>query len=322
MISPIVWIGFLILVGALMAVDLGVFNRSAHTPTAKEALYSTLGWVFLAFLLNIFLYFAYEHKWMNMGNYAFEPMNGQQASLKFFTAYLLEESLSVDNLFIIALIFARFKVPKMYQHKILFWGILGVIFFRGLLIAIGVTLVHQFIWLFYLFGLFLIYTSWKMWRDDGVEEDLNDHGVVRILRRIYPVSNSYDGGHFFTIEDGKRAITPMLVALVVVETTDIMFAFDSVPAVFAITTDPFLVFSSNIFAILGLRSLYFVLANFLDRFHYLRFSLMAILSFIGVKMLLIPLHIDIPELASLLVIGLLLLAGVLISLRSPPPAVE
>ncbi|MBK8920370.1 MAG: TerC family protein [Saprospirales bacterium] len=314
MIESYVWIGFIALVLILMALDLGFFNRKAHTPTAKEAFFSTIAWVSLALVFNVFIYYAYENKWLGLGLYPYEPMDGSEAALKYLTGYLLEEALSVDNLFVMALVFAQFRVPKLYQHRILFWGILGVLVFRGLLIGAGIALVHYFTWLFYFFGALLLWSAYKMWRSSDMEEDINDHGVVKFIRRIYPVSRSYAGGNFFTIENGRRAVTPMFVALMVIETTDIMFAFDSVPAVFSITTDPFLVFSSNIFAILGLRSLYFVLSNILDRFTYLKYSMIGILFFIGVKMILLPQHIHIPELMSLMIIGLLLAAGVGVSI--------
>lgn len=316
MINPIVWIAFIALVIILMAIDLGVFNKKAHIPSAKEAIYMTFMWVGLALLFNVFIYFAYENHWWNLGNDPFEPMQGSEAALKYFTGYLLEESLSIDNLFVMALVFAQFRVPKKYQHRILFWGILGVLVFRGILIGVGVALIHQFTWLFYIFGLLLIYSAFKMLRHkEGEEQDVNKRTVVRIIRKFYPVSTHYDEGHFFTVENGRRAVTPMFVALMMIETTDILFAFDSVPAVFSITTDAFLVFSSNIFAILGLRSLYFVLANVLDRFRYLHYSLIAILFFIGAKMMLIPLKVHIPIGLSLGMIGLFLLVGVVVSLR-------
>ena len=272
MISPVAWIGFIVLVLLLMLVDLGLLNRRVHTPTAKEALFSTLGWVVLALGFNAWIYLAYEHQWLGLGTYQHEPMGGYEAALKFLTGYLLEESLSIDNLFVMALVFARFQVPKPYQHRILFWGIIGVLVFRGILIATGVWLVHYFTWLFYFFGLLLLYSALKMLRhkEQSAEVDMERYWIVRVISKFYPVSSNYDEGHFFTIENGKKAVTPMLIALLVIETTDIVFAFDSVPAVFSITTDPFLVFSSNIFAILGLRSLYFVLANMLSRFEYLR----------------------------------------------------
>ncbi|MFN0014386.1 MAG: TerC family protein [Saprospiraceae bacterium] len=309
-----IWVGFVALVLLLMLLDLGVLNRKPHAPTAREALTSTGIWISLALLFNVFIYYAYEYKWLGLGLSVYEPMDGREAALKYLTGYLLEEALSVDNLFVMALVFIQFRVPKMYQHRILFWGIIGVLVFRGLLIGAGLALVHYFTWLFYFFGLLLLWSAYKIWREgEEPESEIGDHGVVKLIRRFYPVSNRYDGGNFFTWENGRRAVTPMFVALIVVETTDIMFAFDSVPAVFSITTDPFLVFSSNIFAILGLRSLYFVLANILDKFVYLKYSMIGILSFIGVKMVLLPLHIHIPEVASLLTIGAMLLAGVLAS---------
>lgn len=315
MIDPIVWIAFIALVLALMALDLGVFNKKAHIPSAGEALRATFVWVSLALLFAVFVYYAYENKWLGLGNYEYEPMNGRQAVVKYITGYLLEESLSVDNLFVMALVFAQFRVPKKYQHRILFWGILGVLVFRGILIGVGIALIHNFTWLFYFFGALLLWSAFKMLRQgDEAHKDLNDMGIVRFVRRFYPVSARYSGGRFFTLENRRWALTPMFVALLVIETTDIMFAFDSVPAVFSITTDPFLVFSSNVFAILGLRSLYFVLADILDRFEYLKYSLIAILFFIGVKMMLIPQKIHLPELASLLIIGVLLGAGIVASL--------
>ncbi|MEZ4964109.1 MAG: TerC family protein [Saprospiraceae bacterium] len=322
MISPVVWISFIALVMALMAIDLGVFNQRAHVPSAKEAILSTIGWVLLAMGFNLFIYFAYENQWLGLGTYTHEPMGGRVAALKFFTGYLLEESLSIDNLFVMALVFSQFRVPKKYQHRILFWGILGVLVFRGILIGLGIALVHQFSWLFYIFGGLLLYSAYKMLNPGAEDDNIDKRSVVRLIRRFYPVSNNYDHGHFFTIEQGRRAVTPMFVALMVIETTDILFAFDSVPAVFSITTDPFLVFSSNIFAILGLRSLYFVLANVLDRFEHLRYSLIAILFFIGVKMILIPLKTHIPIGWSLGVIGVMLLAGIAVSLLKKQPETE
>lgn len=316
MIEPIVWIGFIVMVFFLMAIDLGLLNKKAHTPSSKEALFSTLGWVLLALVFNVWIYFAYENHWLNLGTYIHEPMNGKDAALKFLTGYLLEESLSIDNLFVMALVFARFQVPKQYQHRILFWGILGVLVFRGILIGTGVWLVHYFTWLFYFFGALLLYSAYRMFHheEESADVDMERYWIVRIISRFYPVSNSYDQGHFFVIENGRKAVTPMMIALLVIETTDILFAFDSVPAVFSITTDPFLVFSSNIFAIMGLRSLYFVLADMLSRFEYLRYSLIGILVFIGIKMILIPLKVHIPIGLSLGVIGLLMAAGVLVSL--------
>lgn len=320
MISTTVWIIFIALVVAMMAIDLGLFNRHDHIPSAKEALKSTSIWVALAGLFGIFIYFGYEYHWMGLGYYEFEPMDGTSALLKYFTGYLLEESLSVDNLFVMALIFTRFKIPKMYQHKVLFWGILGVLIFRGILIAVGTALVHKFVWMFVFFGLLLLYSAYKMLRHDDdslVDDDVDKNKVVRFIRTFYPVNTHGSHGHFFVQEaDGTKAMTTLMVALIVVELTDVMFAFDSVPAVLSITTDPFLVFSSNVFAILGLRSLYFVLSDFMDRFVHLKYSLIAILSFIGVKMILIPFHFHIPVWVSLSVIALMLGAGVFSSMRN------
>ncbi len=321
-----VWAGFIALILMLIALDLGVFNRKAHTPTVREALLSTVFWVSLALLFNVFVYFAYEYKWLGLGRFIHEPMDGREAAVKYLTAYLLEESLSMDNLFVMALVFAQFRVPKAYQHRVLFWGILGVLVFRGILIGAGLALVHYFTWLFYFFGALLLWSAYKMWRSGEASEEPTtaDHAVTRFIRRFYPVSRHYDGGRFFIVENGRRAATPLFVALLVVESSDIMFAFDSVPAVFSITTDPFLVFSSNIFAILGLRSLFFVLSNMLDRFAYLNYSLIGILTFIGVKMILLPLHVHVHELVSLAAIGAFLLVGIVASLLKPaaPPHSE
>ncbi len=315
-----VWMVFIGLVIVLMLLDLGVFHRGSQMPTAKAAIGTTLIWITLALLFNIVVYYAYEYQWLGLGTYPHEPMGGKEAALKYLTGYLLEESLSIDNLFVMALIFAQFRVPQKYRHRILFWGILGVLVFRGILIGVGIELIHHFESLFYLFGLSLVWSAWKLWKHQGEEPDTGkDHLMVRIIRRFYPVTNRYDGGRFFTIENGRRVATPMFVALMVIESTDVLFAFDSVPAVFSITTDPFLVFSSNIFAILGLRSLYFVLAKILDRFHYLQYSLIAILFFIGIKMILIPLDYHIPVLWSLLLIAFFLTVGVAWSLWKGHP---
>jgi len=250
-------------------------------------------------------------------------IGGKEAALKYLTGYLLELALSVDNLFVMALVFAQFHVPRTYQHRILFWGILGVIFFRGILIGVGITLITHFEWLFYVFGALLLYSAWKMFsQKEGEETAVHNQFIVRFIKRFYPVTRSHFRGRFFARENGKPAVTPLFVALLVVETTDVLFAFDSVPAVFSITTDPFLVFSSNIFAILGLRSLYFVLANVLDRFIYLKYSLIAILFYIGIKMILMPLHIHLPIGLSLGIVAGLLMLGIAASLlikENPKP---
>jgi tellurite resistance protein TerC len=316
MVSPLVWAGFLVIIFLLMYIDLGLLNRKSHTMTIKEASRNTLVWITLGLSFTAFIYYAYENHWLGLGTFAHEPNTGKSAAIKYFTGYLLEEALSVDNLFVMALIFAQFKTPKKYQHKILFWGIIGVLVFRAILIGLGTTLVNQFTWLFVVFGLFLIYSGVKMLFTKESEEDQDFHknGFVKFLKRFYPVTSNYEGDQFFTIHNGVKHMTPMMVALLLIETTDIMFAFDSVPAVLSITTDPFLVFSSNIFAILGLRSLFFVISSIMDKFVYLNYSLVLILIFIGVKMILIPFHIHIEEVHSLLVLALILGAGIVASL--------
>ncbi|MDX2136031.1 MAG: TerC family protein [Saprospiraceae bacterium] len=319
MTESIVWLIFIVVIGLLMAIDLGVFNKKAHIPNMAEALVTSSIWVLLGLSFSFFIYGAYEHHWFGLGSSRLESMDGWEAALKYLTGYLLELSLSIDNLFVMALVFAQLQVPRMYQHRILFWGIIGVIVFRGLLIAVGIALVHRFESLFYVFGALLLYSAWKMLRHrHGEDTDVHDHIAIRMIKRFYPVTRSHFRGRFFAREQGRPAVTPLFVALLVVETTDIMFAFDSVPAVFSITTDPFLVFSSNIFAILGLRSLYFLLANVLDRFIYLKYSLIAILFYIGIKMILIPLHIYLPIGLSLGIIAGLLVLGIVFSLYSKP----
>lgn len=300
------WIGFLLLVFILLALDLGVFNKKSHVISAKEALRWTSVWVTLSLTFSIFVYYAYERQWIE------SEMSGTQAVLKYLTGYLVEQSLSMDNIFVIALIFAYFKVPQIYQHRVLFWGILGALFFRGVLIAFGVVLIREFEWMTYVFGVFLLYSAYKM-LDTGESVHPAKNPAIKFVKRLFPVSKHFEEEHFFVRRRHILAATPLFVALVMVETTDIMFAFDSIPAIFAITTDPFLVFTSNIFAILGLRSLYFVLASLLDKFRYLKYSLVIILFFVGVKLLLQH-HIEFPEWLSLAVIFASLASGVGFSL--------
>ena len=293
----------------LLALDLGVLNKKAHIPSAKEALAWTTGWVGLALSFAIFIYFAYENAWVaNV-----EQLTGKRAVIKYLTGYVVEQSLSMDNIFVIAMIFSYFQIPQKYQHRVLFWGILGAVVFRGIMIAIGAALVQQFDWIMYVFGILLLFSAYKMWRTGVEETDLKENTTIRLVKKIFPVVTHMDGDKFFIKRMNLRAATPLFVALMVIETTDIMFAFDSIPAIFAITKDPFLVFTSNIFAILGLRSLYFVLASMLDKFHYLKPALIFILFFIGVKMLAMQ-WIHLPEWLSLAVVVLSLVIGVLASL--------
>lgn len=316
------WIGFILLVIILLALDLGVFNREAHVVTTREALRWTTVWVSLSLLFSIFIYFAYEGQWFGHATYI---TSGKQALLTYLTGYLVEQSLSVDNIFVIAVIFTYFRIPPESQHRVLFWGILGAIVFRGLMIGVGVVLIQNFSWITYVFGAFLFYAAYQMFRSgDHSPVEIENNSTVKLVKRFVPVTRSFFGNQFFVRKMGKLAATPLFVALMVVETTDIMFAFDSIPAIFAITTDPFLVFTSNIFAILGLRSLYFVLASILDRFKYLRYSLVFILAFVGFKMIAAH-YVHLPEWLSLGVILVSLAGGILPSLwmeRKNGPAQE
>jgi tellurite resistance protein TerC len=308
----IVWILFLIAVVLILALDLGVFNKTPHIISTKEASRWTLIWVSISFLFSGVIY------WLYGTNYIENPdgLKPTAAAIKFITGYLIELSLSVDNIFVIAIIFASFKIPQKYQHRVLFWGILGAVIFRGLMIFFGVMLINKFTWTTYVFGAFLLFTAMKM-LFSGKEEDFHpkDSFIYKVLGKVIPITSHMEHEKFFTLtEKGRKAATPLFVALIVIEFMDVLFAIDSVPAILAITKDPFLVFSSNIFAILGLRSMYFFLANMLAKFSYLEYSLIAILSFVGLKMLLHD-YIEVPEWGSLAFIGLSLAVGIIVSLR-------
>lgn len=312
----IVWISFLVAVMIFLALDLGVFNKTPHIISSKEAGKWTAIWVALSFLFSGVIY------WLYSNNYIANPdqLKPTTASIKFITGYLIELSLSIDNIFVIAIIFSAFKIPQKYQHRVLFWGILGAIIFRGLMIFFGVMLINKFSWMTYIFGAFLIYTAMKMlFGNEDEKFEPKKSFVYKSLKKIMPVSNHIDEEHFFVKRRHITAATPLFVALVVIEVMDVVFAIDSVPAILAITNDPFLVFSSNIFAILGLRSMYFFLANMLAKFSYLEYSLIAILSFVGVKMLthdiLKKYNYEIPEWMSLAFIAVALIVGVVVSLR-------
>lgn len=304
------WLAFFLFIVFLLVLDLGVFHRKSHVIQAKEALLWTFFWIFLALLFNILIYYMYENHWMGIGNKIGHELSGKQAALQFFTGYLIEKSLSLDNIFVIALIFTYFSVPPIYQHRILFWGIMGALVLRGMMILAGAVLIQNFIWMVYVFGVMLIITAVKMLisRHDNLEPEKNP--LVKIAKKIYPVATDYSGERFFTKVDGKRAITPLFLVLIVIETTDVLFAIDSIPAIFAITYDPFIVFTSNVFAILGLRSLYFALAAVMEKFRYLKFSLVFILAYVGIKMILSH-HYPIPTFVSLSVIVTILMIGVL-----------
>jgi tellurite resistance protein TerC len=303
-----IWVGFLLFVVLMLALDLGVFHRKAHIISTTEALAWTAFWVMLALAFNAGIYFIYEHNWLGID----QTLTGRQAALQFFTGYLIEKSLSLDNIFVIALIFTYFRVPLMYQHRVLFWGILGALVMRGLMIAAGAALIARFDWIVYVFGGLLILAAVRMLmaRHESLEPDKNP--AVRLTRRIYPVRPDYDAQRFFTKLNGKRAVTPLFLALVMIESADVLFAIDSIPAIFAITRDPFLVFTSNIFAILGLRSLYFALAAIMEKFRFLKISVVILLAFVGVKMMLSH-HYRIPTTMSLAIIVGILAVGVLAS---------
>ena len=333
--TGLVWAAFVLLVLLILAFDLGVFSRESKTLSARTALFRTGIYFVLALLFTVFVYFAYEYHWFNLGIYPEVanvspeeddgglPDSGWQAAVQFFMGYILEQSLSVDNIFVIALILGYFKVPSAYQHRVLLWGILGALIMRGIMIGAGVALIQKFEWMTYIFGAFLIFTALRMlMTKEDDEVDFEKTFMVRILRgRIHP---NFVEDHFFTKVDGKWLFTPLFLALLIVETTDLVFAVDSIPAVIGLTRDPFLVFTSNVFAILGLRSLYFALADLMGRFHLLKYSLVIILALVGAKMLLekhlIP-HGDAAEgvvnLVSFAVIGLTLVGGIVASFIYP-----
>jgi len=299
-----VWIAFNGFVLAMLALDLGVFHRTSHEVKLREALVWSAVWVALALAFNALIWSRY----------------GQQRALEFLTGYLIEKSLSVDNIFVFVLIFTYFQVPAKYQHKVLFWGILGALLMRAAFIAAGVTLIQRFHWIIYVFGAFLVVTGIRM----AVQQDKEIHPernpVLRLAKRLMPVTTSYDGDRFFTMQGGRRAATPLFVALLLVETTDLIFAVDSIPAILAITQDPFIVYTSNVFAILGLRSLYFALAGVVRMFHYLSIGLAGVLVFVGGKMLLVDV-VKVPTALSLGVIAAILAVSVVASvLRPRPPA--
>jgi tellurite resistance protein TerC len=301
-VSPVLmWIGFLILVAIFLIIDLGVFNKKQHEISVKEALIWTGVWFGLSMVFNIFLYFEF----------------GSEVAVNFFGGYLLEKALSMDNIFVIFLVFMSFKIEKKYQHKILFWGILGAIILRGILILLGTALVERFDWIFFVFGAFLLYSASQMLIKKDEDVDPHESWIVKIIHKIVPVVRDHKNGKLFVKHKGKMAVTILFVALVVVEFTDLVFAFDSIPAIFGITTDPFIVFTSNIFAILGLRSLYFVIAKIHDLFHYLNYGLATILAFIGIKMIIMD-WVHISTAKSLIVIFGVLTISIILSIMFPP----
>ena len=317
-----IWILFISVICVFLAIDLGVLNPKPHVVHASEALKWTALWTSLALGFAAFLYFGYERHWLGLGQtVGLVDLDGREAAVSYLTGYLVELSLSMDNVFAIALIFSAFGIAPRYQHRVLFWGILGAIVFRGVMILVGAGLLARFDWVLYVFGLILLWSAWTMYRSGGQEIHPRDNKVVKWLNRVYPVSHEHHDERFFVVEDGVRMATPAFAALLVVETTDILFAFDSIPAIFGVTADPFIVFTSNIFAILGLRSLYFVLASMMDRFHLLKYALVLILAFVAVKMLLHEVF-HIPSIVSLAVVLVILSGGIFLSLRQKPTPLQ
>ncbi|HEX6182326.1 MAG TPA: TerC family protein [Pyrinomonadaceae bacterium] len=263
------WAGFGVFILLMLALDLGVLNRKAHAVTYREATIWSIVWVTLAMLFAGLVFWKTD----------------RQTGLEFLTGYVIELSLSVDNLFVFLIIFSYFKVPSKYQHRVLFWGVLGALVMRMTMIAIGATLVERFHWILYIFGAFLIYTGFKMLRQDEAHANPEDNPLVRFATKLIPITRHYEGEKFFTVVNGKKMGTLLLLVLVIVEVSDLVFAVDSIPAIFGITTNPFIVYTSNVFAILGLRSLYFLLAGVVEKFHYLKVGLAVVLMFVGVKML-------------------------------------
>lgn len=301
--TPIIfWILFNAFVLLMLALDLGVFHRKKHVVSVKEALTWTLVWVALALVFNTVIYF-----W-----------RGQEQALEFFTGYLIEKALSIDNIFVFIMIFTYFSIPPVYQHKVLFWGVLGALVMRVIFIFAGVALIEKFHITIYLFGLLLIFTGYKMFSHDSAKIDPGKNPVLRFFKRFLPVTPDLHDDRFFVRQNGQRFITPLFLVLVMIETTDLIFAVDSIPAILAITQDQFIVYTSNVFAILGLRSLYFALAGVVHKFWLLSYGLAIVLVFVGVKMLLVDLY-KIPITWSLIFIAIVITASVVASLKIKPP---
>lgn len=321
---------FVLLILVFLALDLGVFHRHAHTVGVKEALRWTGVWISVALLFNVAVYFLYEHHVLGLGLGVpvlgkpgeLTTVSGATAAQQFLTGYVVEKSLSMDNIFVIAVIFSSLGIPSQLQHRVLFWGIIGALLMRGVMIALGAALIHNFSWIVYVFGGILILTAIRMAFSHEEHTDPTRSSIVRLTKRIFPVSDTFDGQRFFTRVSGKLVATPMLVALVLIEFTDLIFAVDSIPAIFAITADPFIVFTSNIMAILGLRALFFALAALIRNFRFLKPALVIVLLFVGVKMLLVHTEWKIDTNVSLFVVLGVLALGVIASVIWPVDKVE
>ncbi len=308
----IVWISFILLIILCLALDLGVFNKEDHVIGTKEAAKWTSVWVGLALAFSGVVY------WLFSAELVANPteLSAGEAWITYLTGYIFELSLSIDNVFVIAVIFSTFKIPAKYQHRVLFWGILGAVVFRALMIVFGVALINRFDWMIYIFGAFLLFTAFKMIKGD-TETDPHETWYYKMLIKIFPITHERNGHDFFIVKNGKRFATSLFTALVIIEFTDIMFALDSIPAILAITQDEFIVFTSNILAILGLRSMFFLIVGMLEKFRFIHYSLAIILGFVGLKMLALE-YIHIPIYVSLTVIALALTVGILASIWITP----
>lgn len=304
-----VWGIFLLLVFGLLALDLGVFHKENHKVSMKESLIWTSVWVVVALLFGLAVYWIYDVNWFDINSQGTAP---GKAMINYYTGYLIEESLSLDNIFVIALVFKYFKIEPRYQHNILFWGIIGAVVFRLIMILVGAAFVRNFEWATYVFGGILLYSGIKMIFEKDEGADFKENFAVRMLNKAFKIDWDIRDGRYFVIQNGKRVATAFFAALIVVEFSDIIFAVDSIPAIFSITTDPFIVFTSNIFAILGLRNLYFFLAGMMNKFHYMKYALIGVLLFVGIKMVIVH-YLKIPTNISLFIILGFLVSGVLYS---------
>lgn len=299
--TPFMWAGFIVLVLSLLAIDLGIFHRRAHKVGIKEALSWTIIWISSAFIFNLLIWYWF----------------GQRLALEFLTGYLIEKALSVDNLFIFVVIFSYFGVPSILQHRVLFWGILGALCFRAVFIILGAVLLQKFHWLMYPLGLLLLWTGARLFFEKVTDVHPEKNFVVRFFQRFIPMTKNFRGSSFLVMESGRLYATPLLLVLITIEATDLIFAVDSIPAIFAVTKDPFIVFTSNIFALLGLRALYFAIAQALGKFYYLRLGLALVLVFVGTKMLISSFY-TLPIALSLGIVILLIGGAIVASIYFPP----
>ncbi len=299
-ITPLYWFLFHLFIFLMLFLDLGVFHKKQHEVKTKEALLWTLTWIILALIFGVIIYFQF----------------GKNPAIEFLTGYLIEESLSMDNIFVFVIIFSYFKIPMVHQHRVLFFGILGALIFRALFILTGVSLINKFHWLLYVFGSFLVFTGIKISFTREEEADFSKSVLSRLCKKVIPITDNLYGSKFFILKDKKRMATPLFLTLLIIEGSDILFALDSIPAIMSITLDPFIIYTSNIFAILGLRSLYFVLKNLVDKFHYLKYGLSSILTFVGIKMLIVDFY-KISTVYSLTFIFSMLILPIIISIYLP-----